>query len=190
MTDDVLDTMDALRNLKVGDFMDCELPPDVIASIEKLTDAFARGRMEEKLQIVSGVNYTFSFAFFCYAGRAAVESVRNKRPDLLRRGLWALAIENCTFDARDSLLVIVRIYHSARKLTQIYADEFLEEVASTSCTPFSTTLAEFVRRPDDMKSLARFGLRESSPPAPFDYEPLPKRSRFLWRNRVRTSLKD
>jgi hypothetical protein len=128
MTNDVLDPMDPLRDLKVGDFIHSGLPPNIISSVEKLTNEFATADLEQKLRIVRGVRYTFSFVFFSYAGRTAVESVRQKDRELLKRGLLALAIENCTFDARDSLPVIARIYHSARKLLRMDADEFLEEV--------------------------------------------------------------
>jgi hypothetical protein len=195
MADEISDALASLGVLKVGDFVHSELPSDVIASIEKLVDAFSTADAEQKHRIVRGVHYTFSFVFFSYAGRAAVESVRQKRPDLLRRGLLALGIENCTFDARDSLRTLVKIYNSTRKFPQVDAAKLFEDAARISCAPFSATLSDFISRPEEQKSLAAFGLKESTPPAPFDYEAmgapveqLSSKVRMFWRQLRRRLL--
>jgi len=175
MTENLDSAWALLRSLRVGDFVRSrELPPHIIASIDTLVDAFVAGDSDEKLRINREVEYTFSFAFFLYAGRAAVESVRRNRPELLRRGLGALAIENLIFDARDSLREVAKLYNSAQKFPQLDPDEVFRSVASTSTTPFNEALSGFIQRSGASKSLARFGLQESTPPTPFNYEVLGK----------------
>ena len=171
MTEDLGSAWELLRSLKVLDFMHSrKLPPDAIASIDSVIDAFLVGDAEEKKQINREVDKAFSFAFFMYALMAAVDSVRQNQPVLLRRGLLAVAVENLAFDWRDSLPQVAKLYHSARKFPQIDADGLFRNVADISNEPFNELLSSFIRRPEESKSLACFGLIESIPPAPFDYE--------------------
>jgi len=176
MTDNVKALFEPLRSLRVGDFVHVRrLPQQAVASIDALVDMFAAGNSETKRAISREVNSDFSFAFFGYTYAAAVESVRGNRPELLRRGLVALAIENGAFDFRDSLRSLAEIYHSARKFPQISADELFQEIASSASPRFSEVASEFISRPEESKSLEAFGLKETVPPAPFGYEALPRR---------------
>jgi hypothetical protein len=167
-----LDTIfEVLRKLKVGDFVHKRsLPDDAIAAVDKLVDIFGDSDEETRHQIAKKVDFSVSFVFFTYAGMLAVKSVRDQKPSLLRRGLIALAVENDTFDWRDTFFPLVKIYHSARKFPQINPDKLFLSVAEISCQPFRETLLAFINRSEAAKSLEAFGIRESAPPAPFDYE--------------------
>lgn len=185
MIRNVEEIFEPLRSLKVGDFVNRRsLPEVVIAAIDSLVDVFVTSDLDTRCQITHQVDWTFSFAFFLYAGRTAVESVRQNEPELLRRGLVALAIENLAFDYRDSLSPLSMIYCSARKFPQVRADELFQDVAGLSCSPFNAFLSGFIKTPETSKSITRFGWKESAPPALFDYEALPQKnakgSRKFW----------
>jgi hypothetical protein len=178
-----------LRSLKVAKFVhERSLPPLTISSIDALVDIFVASDWDGRHQINQEVNPSFSFAFFIYAQRTAVDSVRLNSPDLLNRGLLALAIENLAFDYRDSLCVVAQIYHSAQRFPQISADELFQEVGRLSCPPFSEALSAFVRRSEASKSITVFGLKESIPPAPFDYEAIQRSSKRP--SKLRTLLRE
>ncbi len=160
-----------LRSLSVHDsYRHHSLPPECIISIDTLVDIFLAGSWDVKREISRNVDAKFSFAFFMYAQQSAVESVRGGTPEMLMRGLLALAIENLAFDCRDSITILAQLYHSARRFPQIATDELFRHVVDISCLPFRETLEGFVNRSDAGKSIEVFGLRESTPPAPFNYE--------------------
>lgn len=177
MSPDTKIIFEPLRGLKVGDFVHRrQLPPDAVASVDTLVDLFASGGPDVRRQLNCEVDYRISFVFFMYAGQLAEQSVRDQNQALLTRGLIALAVENDTFDWRDSLSVLAQLYHSAQKLL-LDADELFRRTADISNQPFRDTLLAFVDRSTAAKSIKAFGLKESSPPAPFCYETVrPKRT--------------
>jgi hypothetical protein len=171
MTESLSSAWALLRSLKVLDFMrNRELPSAVIASIDTVIDAFEAGDRHERNRIICAVDKRFSFVFFMYAGMSAVESVRRNQPELVRRGLIALAIENLTYDWRDSIPQLAKLYHSAQKFSQIDAEELLGDVGRMSNAPFNEMLSSFAQRSEESKALEGFGLRETLPPSLFNYE--------------------
>jgi hypothetical protein len=81
--------------------------------VEHLAETFAVADPDQRKRIYSSVKPKFSYVFFMYCGRMAVEAVKRKDPQLLRLGTISLAIENLTFDARDSMIHLAIINHSA-----------------------------------------------------------------------------
>lgn len=139
-----------LRSVKALDFMRTrEMPPSVIASVDAIIDAFDAGDAQERNRITRNVDKTFSFVFFMYARRASIEAVRRGQPGVLRRGLLALAIENLTFDWRDSMPQLVKLYHSAGKFPQVDVGDLFGTVATTSSAPFNQLLSGFIRGPEE-----------------------------------------
>lgn len=171
---DIRAIFDTLRRLKVGDFVHNQnLPSNAVAYVETLINMYAASDDDVRREISNQVGIDISFIFFTYARQIAVQSVRSKSPEILSRGLIALAIENLTLDWRDSLVALAQLYHSSRKFPQVYPDELFSQVAATASPQFRETLLAFVGRSDTDKSLGAFGLREAPPPAPFDFETQP-----------------
>ena len=167
VTDRVSAAFRCIQVLKPGDYRNRPLPPDAITSVESLVDVFFT-EPSDRTRIVESVRPEFSFVFFMFAANAAVEAVRRHNPALLTRGLLALAVENLTFDFRDTLRILAQLYNSAR-LLGLDAAAIFAAVSEYSCAPFAKTVGQFPRRPEDLLSLKAFGIRVTKPPQPFSY---------------------
>lgn len=87
---------------------------------------------------------------------AAENAIRQSEPNEVWQGLMALTIENFTFDPRDSMRVIVLLYHSAVKLG-LNAEELFAKVAALAVDPYvGEVVREFPRRPSGSRSLGVF----------------------------------
>jgi hypothetical protein len=144
------------------------LAPPVISSIDGITEAFEHADPATRREICDGVDISLSFLFVTYAAMSAGSAVELRRPQLLRRGLLALSVENGKADFRDSIRATAALYNSARKLPGVDGDRLLEEIGSLSCSGYANILQSFGRLTDDQRSLSRFGLKESY--CPFHYE--------------------
>jgi hypothetical protein len=181
--------IEALRGLRLPDFIlpYRELPSHATASIEKLIDVFARANPAERERIVKKVERSFAFVFSGYAQRAAEESVRRRAPELLMRGLIALAIEDARVDWRDTLPFLAFLYNSARKL-RVNASELFRDAARIACPRFRRLIESFIIRDEASRSVESFHYKESGEGDSFSYvhvEPSSRPpSRAKWKIRM------
>lgn len=181
MIDTVDGAFESFQSLKGRglDFIDRELPPETNESIERLIDAFVIADPREREEIAARVECGMSFIFDRYARLAAVGSVRRSDPDLLRRGLIALAIENAKPDWRDTLAYLAFIYRSAGKLN-VNASELFHAIAQIACPPFRRLLEGFLGRDEVDRTIESFHWKETGEGETFAYvyvQPPAKRRR-------------
>lgn len=106
------------------------------------------------------VEFSFAFIFQRYAHRAAEKAIRQIDPDLLNRGLIALAIPSAKEDWRDTLVFLALLYRSACKLN-VNASELFHEVAQIACPAFRRTLEGFLGRDEGARTIESFHWRET-----------------------------
>jgi len=169
-TEKVDKAFDVIRRLRLPDFIlpYRELPSDATAAIECLIDVFADADQSGKERIMLNVEASFAFVFPRYARNAAVESVRRNDPDLLKRGLIALTIENAKVDWRDTLPYLAFVYNSALRLN-VDAVELFRNAASIACPQFRRLLESYLNRDGAPRTLESFHYKESGEGASFTY---------------------
>ena len=149
---------------KRADFDRCS---ELIASI---VEAFATSDSNGCLRIISRLSQYTSHALIGYAYKMATDAVRQTSPDLVVRGLLALAIEGGRQDLRDSIVPMALLHHSALKLGMDARKTFETCASFSTSAPLSQAMRSFpVRRPAD-RDLAAFCFREVVTSNGFTYE--------------------
>jgi hypothetical protein len=69
---------------------------------------------DARVEIRSLVTFEISFLFFMFSQEMA--PVQGKSEVFLMRSIIALLIENCTFDSRDSIVALSKVFYSAQEL--------------------------------------------------------------------------
>ena len=104
-----------LKLLKVFDFYKTRaLTEEQKGWLEFLCDRYFNGSPQERKKLNSLVSPDISFLFFLYAKTMAIESVQEQDENRIVKGLVSIAIENQTFDGRESLFPLSLLYHSAQ----------------------------------------------------------------------------
>ena len=138
--------------------MDESLIRDVENTIQEYENSAAR-----RDQLVKAVTKEHSFNLVLYADYAATYAVRLGDPELIRRGVLSLAIENNTFDYRDTITRLALLNHSASKLG-IDPDKIFQEAMSVAPQKFARSLERFIERSPEDRALSKFGFREEYTP--------------------------
>lgn len=173
MTDAVARAFTSLQGLREEAFIRRKLPPDVIESIERLADAFARSDLKEREEIVGRVEASFRFVFEAYAFHAAQEAIRRNDPGLVKRGLIALAIENTFRDWRDTIPRLALLYRSACKLN-MDATELFYQVAQIARPSFRKLIEGYDGgRLQGFRPIESFRYKETGEGDTFAYEYVP-----------------
>ena len=151
------------------------LPSDITDKLDQLCHFFANASNEVRRAVTDRVSVQLSFLFFIHAENMAFRAVREKSEDRLLIGLKALAIEDCTFDWRDSTVRMALLYHSA-KLIGVDPDDAFRRISRIAMPKANRYFLAFVEREPKYKSLAEFGFKESTTASgEFTYESIPFR---------------
>jgi hypothetical protein len=151
-----------LKLLKVFDFYKTRaLTQEQQGWVQFICDHYLRALPDERARIHSMVTPEISFLFFMYAKAMAVEAVREGREEKVFKGLVSLAVENRAFDWRDSIMVLVLLYHSASKIGADISQLF-QRAAAISTPQTSEGFLEFSARAPENLDLAKFGYREGT----------------------------
>jgi len=157
-----------LRSVHWEDYFRRGWPTGALESIERLIDAFASSDPAGREKMTQQVDRSFAGVFSGYAMRAAMESIRRNDPELLKRGLIALAIENAKTDWRDTLPYLALIYHSAGKLN-VNASDLFRNTATIVFPQFQRLLEGFLNRREEMRSIEYFHYKEAGAGDTFSY---------------------
>jgi hypothetical protein len=106
-----------------------------------------------------------------FARFAAEEAVRQNSPDLVRKSLVALSVENCNRDYRDSMVCLSQVFHSAVKLAMDVPQVF-KETEALSGTAGAKLLSGWLLRDPRIQALSAFNIEEGTDAAgKFAYVP-------------------
>lgn len=134
--------------------------------IDRLIDTYKKSWEidgPEHAQIFKAVGQGLSSCLLVYAYRMAIAGRRRKSPELLSRGLVGLAIEGFRLDARENMLVLSLLNHSAEKIG-IDAVQLLEETARYSYNNSARQLRAFAERAPQDKAIEAMGYSEQITP--------------------------
>ena len=151
-----------VRLLKVLDFHKCRvLTYEQQGWLQLICDRYLVALPDAREAIRSAVAPEISFLFFLFAKTMSLEAVRQRDGEKLLSGLVAMSIENGTLDWRDSMVMLVLLYHSAVKI-QADAVQLLQRAAAISTPRTRSGLLEFSLRTPEYLSLAKFGFEEGT----------------------------
>jgi hypothetical protein len=142
----------------------CELDDRVAAML----DAYVKGATSAKSEITKIIGTDQTWGLLAYAERMAILSVRRMSREPLEKALLALVVEGFRWDAREDMLILSLINHSAVK---VGADprQLFEDAARHASSEVAQYFREFVgRRPED-KSIQAMGYSEETTPEGFSY---------------------
>jgi hypothetical protein len=148
--------------------IDEEMDAAIDAVIERVGEHRGRGWLAwfrgERLNAAAGA------VLLAYSAKVSELAVRKGDPELLIRGIKALAAGGGANDVRDSLVVLAQLFHSAQRL-DFAVTPILEEVAGC-CTDkeMEAAMRGFPARPIESRELQAFRLREADGPEGFFYE--------------------
>ena len=137
-------------------------------TVSRLVDLYVKSGPAERTWIVSQLGNEYWSTFTVYAERMAVWAVRLKQPELILKGLLALALDDGRFDDREDILIMAPLYHSAVKLGLDPKPLFLQ-AADVAGPGLATTLLQFPDRPESNRNLASMGYVETTGPEGFGY---------------------
>jgi hypothetical protein len=162
LTPNLDDIFGKLKLLKIFDFYKSrKLTEEQTQWLDALCRFYLVCSPRERAEINRRVESKISFLFFLYGNTAAVEAVRETNAEKVKLGLAALAIENGVFDWRDSLFVLVKLYHSAKKinLDPVAAFRQIAEIAGPESARF---FLDFLARPPEICTITTFGFKEGT----------------------------
>jgi hypothetical protein len=150
------------------------VPPSIVAkgtrgALDDLVCEYSDADATLRNEMVQYVRPVFSHLFFSYTRNAAVNAVQRSDPQLLKCGLISLAIENLTFDRRDSLIQLALLNNSALKLG-LNPDDFFRSVVPIVSDRFARFLRNFMSRDPQERAIELFGFQEAETGS-FDYVP-------------------
>jgi hypothetical protein len=144
------------------------LPCELDGRVAAMLDAYVKGSTSAKAEITTIIGPDQTWGLLAYAERMAVLGVRQKSREPLEKALLALVVEGFRWDAREDMLILSLINHSAVKVS---ADprQLFEEAARHASPEVAQYLCEFVgRRPED-KSIQSMGYSEEATSDGFSY---------------------
>ena len=160
MRDEVLEELVKLRKFKPFDFMKSRtLTPELMDIITTLCKEYVAGSEEDRAKMRSLVTSETSFLFLMFSRQLAEMAVQYNSEEYLKQSLIALLIENCKFDARDTMVSMSEVFHSAQKIG-MRGNEFFLSMTSISGTEMSEQLRSFALRDPANQNIRSFGFRE------------------------------
>lgn len=152
-------------------YVDFPYPSPLDELIERLVAAYKEAwelDSPTRKRILDSVTVEVSNCLLVYGHRMAVLAVRQQSREPLEKALLALVVEGFRCDARENMLILSLINHSAVK---VGADprQLFENAARYASPEVAQHLREFVsRRPED-KSIQAMGYSEETTPDGFRY---------------------
>ena len=114
--------VDRLHSLGLWPLNDHE---DIVTAVDALIVCFASARPEEQSLLRSRLSSTAKDVLLGCAGKLGSAALRLGSPDLVTKGLTALALVDAGNDCRDSVLALAYLHECATKLKlspQVFAD--------------------------------------------------------------------
>ena len=144
------------------------LPCELDDCVSIMLDAYVNGSASVKSEIMKVIGPEQSFGLLAFAERMAILSVREKSCERLEKALLALIVEAFRWDARENMLILSLINHSAIK---IGADpkQFFEVAAKHASTDITQHLRKFIKRRTEDKSIQIMGYSEEMTADGFSY---------------------
>ena len=179
--------------MEIGDCTDPnkrikKMDKKLIVSIEKLIREYSDDPASRD-RIITSVSKEDAFNFILYADYAATYAVRFGSPELIRQGILSLAIENSTFDYRDTITRLVLLNYSATKLG-LDPDKIFRELKSLVSQRFAKSLENFIERSPEDRALSTFGYQEEYAPLfTFARVPINPQTSSGLRSRMRRKLR-
>ena len=140
-------------------YLQRKLPCELDALATNIVDDYIKGTDKEKSAILANFGPNQSFAWLAYAERMASLAVRELSRLILFRGLIALIIEGFKLDARENILVLSLLNHSASKI-KIDASVLFEEAARLAPEATAMQFRCFLNRSPDQKNIKVMGYEE------------------------------
>jgi len=165
-----LETIAKLSILKVGDFRGKgqRFPDELTPNMHALTQYFQTMDSNSRPSITSQIKPNSSFVFLWYAKEKS-EAVRENDPKLIFEGLVALALENGTFDVRESIIIMPLLSNSSPKLGTDSMDLFRRAANLAQSKALAEELVRFPARREESKSIRAFNFSESGSGKEFTY---------------------
>lgn len=145
------------------------LPSRLDDDLHIYVDELIRGGPRQVAQAISQVSEQARDVLQAYALRMASLAVRTGERQLLFRALVALTVGGLDRDAREALMVMAPIDNSVRRLN-LNAQELFDEAAAIVGQPGSESLALWLARSDEDRSLSAMGYIESQDQDGFRYK--------------------
>lgn len=137
-------------------------------AVGPLLEAFETATMRDRSTVTSKLNLDAQGILRTFAPTMSVLAVRRKSPELIEKGLMALALLGEIDDVRDLTFSLCTLYHSATKLG-VDTQKLFGDISSM--VPFIDLQNEMrrfpLRAPKD-RDLAAFGIREAYTKEGFD----------------------
>jgi len=114
--------------------------------------------------MVSLTRPDIAYLFRRFTDEMAVAAVREGKKRFVTLGLLALAIENCVFDWRDSMIALAALYDSAAKLDND-PEGLVRDIAVFAMKSAQDQLFyRFLGWAPEARQLAKFGMKEGRTP--------------------------
>jgi hypothetical protein len=140
-----------------------------LAIVDELCDVYVQSTFEERERIGKW-DVTISNMLLSSAWRCAVDAVRRSSEDLVRQGLTILMLEGAQFDYRDSIMRMVVLFHSARKLNLDAVRVFEEAANLAPGSRIAADLRRFLIQAQADPKLSDFSVRAKGVGPSFVYE--------------------
>jgi hypothetical protein len=127
----------------------------------ELCDLYVVAPADEREEIRSKLSNAGADVMGGFARLTAEEAVRQNSPELVRRALIALSIENCKRDYRDSTVCLSQVFHSAVKLAMDVPQVF-KETEAISGTAGAKLLSGWLLRDPKIQALSAFNIKEGT----------------------------
>ena len=137
-------------------------------TVLRLIDLYVSSTPEQRDRIAERLGSNHWSTLTVFAERMAVWAVRLQQPDLILKGLLALALDGGRFDEREDILIMAPLYHSAVKLGIDPKPLFLQ-AAEVAGLQLRDILHRFPDRPESNRNLASMGYVELTGPEGFTY---------------------
>ncbi len=143
------------------------LPCSMDDKLSKIIDAFLQATPTEREAIYGKVKEPFLFLAFSH--RMAILAVRENSERRLFEGLIAHVIEDFRDDARDNLVQLSLLYHSASKI-RLKPVALFDRAAALATPKAAEYIRDFARRSPELRRIEAMRFRETMTPEGFSYE--------------------
>lgn len=128
------------------------------ALIERAIDSYTSLAPAQRAAFLRAFTADHTWTLLIYAVRMAHRAINRRSSEAVRRGLMAIVIEHLQLDAREDLMILSLLNHSAEA---IGADSvaLFEQAAQQADPQTAALLREFAARPAGLKQIEQFGFR-------------------------------
>ncbi len=143
------------------------LPCPLDDEISEIVNAFLQAAPAEREAAYGKVNR--SSLFLGFSERMAILAVRKNSERPLFEGLIAHVIEDFRFDARENLVRLSLLYHSASKIG-LDPIALFDRAAALATPKAAKYIRDFARRSPELRRIEAMRFRETITPEGFSYE--------------------